>query len=72
MSEPLCYNRMLEEKYIYKRLMQEEEISQTLCNNLDEGFKARLEGVNLTIPFEIAKFIASKQVSMGKYPHYKQ
>lgn len=50
---------MLEEKK-YKRLMQEEEISQTLCNNLDEGFRTRLEKVNLTIPFEVARSMASK------------
>ena len=52
--------------------MQEDETSQTLCSNLNKGFKTRLEGENLTIPFEVARITASKQVSKRKHPHYKQ
>ena len=51
--------------------MQEDGTSQNLCGNLNESFKMKLEGENLTIPFEVARVMASKQVSKMKYPHYK-
>ena len=64
MTKPPCYNRMLEEK-LKGLCMQEDETSQSICNNLNDGFKMGLEGENLTTPLTWQESMLQNKLARG-------
>ena len=64
MTKPPCYNRMLEEK-LKGLCMQEDETSQSICNNLNYGFKMGLEGENLTTPLTWQESMLQNKLARG-------